>query len=133
MGNSLCLLQIKGSSTGPVTVVIPPSITKWGKPLLTALATAVNAPDVVEVWIHYGDDGEEEQLKPGRVSWRTLKGMDLNDVVLVVSSVFKQTRLLFDSSTVSGRQLPEGKQRYKRLTHLLMIEPIPKLVQKVNV
>jgi hypothetical protein len=47
----LYLVQVKGCKTGPVTVVIPPNITNWGEPLLATLATAVNVPEVVEVWI----------------------------------------------------------------------------------
>ena len=121
---------------------IPAAVTGWGGPLLLALAHAVDVPGVTEVWIRYGDDGAEEKLTGGRTSYRTLAGAEDGDVVLVVGSAVPLSRTLHDSGGGGGgnrargggeaRPLPDGEQRFKRLGHLIIKEPIPLLIQKVR-
>ena len=121
---------------------IPSAITAWGGPLLTALAKAAGVPGVAEVWIRYGDDGTEEKLTGGRSSYRTLAGAEDGDVVLVVGSAVPLSRTLHDSGGGGSgngargggeaRPLPDGEQRFKRLGHLIIKEPIPLLIQKVR-
>ena len=120
---------------------IPGAITAWGKPLLSALAQAVGVAEVAEVWIQNGDDGTEDRLMGPR-QWRTISRLDPGDVVLVVGSAIPLSRTLHDSggggsgNGVRGGgeawPLPDGEQRFKRLTHLIIKEPLPLLIQKVR-
>jgi len=113
-------------------VTIPAAITAWGGPLLSALARAVGVPGVAEVWIRYGDDGTEERLTGGRASYRALKGADDSDVVLVVGSAIPLSRTMCEAGSEVGTPLPDDEQWYMRLTHLVIKDTIPKLVQKVR-
>ena len=107
---------------------------------MSALAQAVGVAGVAEVWIRHGDDGTEERLTGGRASYRALKGADDGDVVLVVGSAIPLSRTLHDSGGRGNRArgggearpLPDGEQRFKRLGHLIIKEPIPLLIQKVR-
>ena len=137
------MLQVKGSAAAPASVSIPGAITAWGGPLLAALAKAAGVPGVAEVWIRYGDDGTEERLTGGRASYRALAGAEDGDVVLVVGSAIPLSRTLHDSGGGGSgnrarggggeaRPLPDGEQRFKRLGHLIIKEPLPLLIQKVR-
>ena len=138
-------VKVKGSTAAPVAVSIPGAITAWGGPLLTALAKAVGVVGVAEVWIRYGDNGTEEKVEGGsRSRWAVLKSLDPGDVVLVVGLAVPLSRTLHDSGGGGGggngargggeeaRPLPDGEQRFKRLGHLIIKEPIPLLIQKVR-
>ena len=113
-----------------------------GRAAATALAEAAGVPGVAEVWIRYGDDGTEERLTGGRASYRALAGAEDGDVVLVVGSAIPLSRTLHDSAGGGSgtgargggeaRPLPDGEQRFKRLGHLVIKEPIPMLLQKVG-
>lgn len=91
---------------------------------------------MAEVWIRYGADGAEERLEGGRTSWRVLRGLEPGDVVLVVGAAIPPSRHVVDTFSGGGggeaKPLPDGEQRFKKLGHLLIKEPVPQLMQKVG-
>ena len=139
---SITVLQLKDTHGGdPTPVWLPSNITGWGLPLLAALADAVGVPAVAEVWIRYGDDGAEERLEGGgRAKWRVIKGLEPGDVVLLVGAAVPSSRLVVDTfsggagraSSGEAKALPAGEQRFKKLGHLIIKEPVPQLMQKVG-
>ena len=135
------MLQVKGSAAAPATVSIAAAITAWGGPLLSALAQAVGVPGVAEVWIQRGEAGSERKLEGDADSrWDVLElASEKKRLVLVVGSAIPLSRTLHDSDRGNrargggeARPLPDGEQRFKRLGHLIIAEPTPRLFQKVG-
>ena len=136
--------QVKGSPAAPGPVSISETITAWGAPLLAALATAAGVPGVAEVWIQRGEPGSERKLEGDAASrWDVLEmASEKKRLVLVVGTAIPLSRTLHDSGGGGSgngargggeaRPLPDGEQRFKRLGHLIIKEPLPLLIQKVR-
>jgi hypothetical protein len=155
-------VRVKDDAGGAVAeVVLGEGVTKWGQPLLDALAAAVGLPSVGAVWVLY-DGGEiEGPLPGGRGSWKIVNEPDATVLVTAGAGPAPGARspqptvpaspvtpaqhamsplvspMPMDAAARAGIELPtptEDERNWSRVQALFHDEPcpVPRIMQQVS-